>query len=106
MRSLLSNYNTQTMRHKNTQKFYCPHCQKRLWNLGFTQNYKFIFPAKSILFQSYYQFEEFFCEEHGKIKLNVAKSFKQQSTSSTLRIRLHRSKLEIVEQNLKLERVK
>jgi hypothetical protein len=94
------------MRHKTTQKFYCPHCQKRLWNLGLTQTYKFIFPPKSILIQSCYQFEEFFCEEHGKIKLNITKSLKQQSTTSTLRIRLHRSKLEIVEQNLQLERVK
>jgi hypothetical protein len=61
------------MRHKKIQKFYCPHCQKRLWNLGLIQTYKIIFSTKLTRFQSYYQFEEFFCEEHGKIKLNASK---------------------------------
>ncbi|MCU0534641.1 MAG: hypothetical protein MUD14_12175 [Hydrococcus sp. Prado102] len=73
--------------------------------MGFTQTYKLIFPTNLLRFKYYYQFEEFFCEEHGKLKINVGKALKKQSITSTLRIRLRRSKLEI-EENLKQEQIK
>jgi hypothetical protein len=93
------------MRYKNIEKFYCPHCQKRLWNLGATQTYKVIFTTKLIRVQFYYQFEEFFCEEHGKMKLDIIKGFNKQSIPSALKIRLSHSKLES-KQKLKLKQVK
>jgi hypothetical protein len=76
-----------------TQKFYCPHCQQRLWRLGSPKYYLFyqdvtqlkerlgITRKKAVFLAAQNPtfvdrgswLEEFFCEEHGKMWLRLSK---------------------------------
>ena len=76
-----------------TQKFWCPHCQRRLWRLGSQKHYVFYHDISEIkknlnITRKKASFlvnqsnpyidrnswiEEFFCEGHGKIWMRLSK---------------------------------
>lgn len=77
---------------KTTQKFFCVHCQQRLWRLSSTKHFLFykevadikhhlgvsrknamLLAAKGACVNSNTWLEEFFCGEHGKMWLLVSK---------------------------------
>lgn len=85
-------------RRNKTQKFYCPHCLKRLWRSGKPKHYVyyqgkseiqkgFNLTAKKAGFLAQQNqawvdrsiwIEEFFCTEHGKIWMHLSQSQKGQ----------------------------
>ncbi len=78
-------------RHKKSQKFYCPCCQRRLWRVGSPKHYIFYegreeiqkgfkLPAltaallaaqNNVWVDRQVWLEEFFCEEHGKMWMRL-----------------------------------
>jgi hypothetical protein len=56
-----------------TPKLCCPFCQKRLWHLGSDQYYDFLFFQNKLSLDYSSWIEEFFCEEHGKLWMQITK---------------------------------
>jgi hypothetical protein len=55
---------------KNSQKFYCPHCQKRLWRLGSPKYYDYVQSSENKICVNYNAWlEQFLCEEHDRLWL-------------------------------------
>jgi hypothetical protein len=77
-----------------TQKYYCPHCQRRLWRVGGPKYYlfydgklemqqglklshktaSFLAAQSSTLLDRDIWLEEFFCEEDGKIWMHLSRA--------------------------------
>jgi hypothetical protein len=58
-----------TKQGKSTQKFGCPFCHQRLWNLGSQKYY---------LGKRDFWLEKFFCEEHGEMWMRLSRNLEER----------------------------